>query len=339
MANQPVIYYQTDSRWKNVSYSVRGESTTIGASGCGPTSAAMVLATWADKNVTPKTECAWALKNGYKAYKSGTYYSYFVPAFKRYGLVCKQLNGANIYGNSNSIYHAQAKAAVDSGNLVIACMGKGNWTSSGHYVVVWKISGNVIYINDPASTKLARTQGSYSLFKSQVKYYWVINNPGKTTGAEPTGIITKTVNYSVKITDTTGLNCRAGYGTNYSIIKAYPYGKVVNLTKTSSNGWGYTGEGWINLTYTQKVEINKEDELDMTIPQMIEKMSNKEAYEILAKAMTYQSAMDEPTWSKEEGYFKAATDAGIINGGAPQRVMLRDEFAAMLGRMGLITKK
>lgn len=340
MAIQPVQYYQTDPRWSNVSYSVKGESTTIGRSGCGPSSAAMVLATWADKNVTPKTECAWALANGYKALKSGTYYSYFVPAFKRYGLTCKQLNGASIYGNSTASYHATAKSAVESGDLVIACMGKGTWTSSGHYVVVWNIVGNTIYINDPASSKIARTQGNYSTFKSQVKYYWVIKNPGKTTGAEPKNttsntikITTKKADYFVKITDTTGLNVRAGYNTTYSIRATYPYGTVVHISEVSSNNWGKTADGWINLTYT-----TKEDELDMTIAQMIEKMTNKEAYELLMKAMTYQASLDEPTWSKEEGHWKNAVDKGIINGGAPERILRRDEFIVMLGRLGLLPK-
>jgi hypothetical protein len=338
MAIQPVQYYQTDPRWANISYSVKGESTTIGRSGCGPSSAAMVLATWADKNVTPKTECAWALKNGYKALKSGTYYSYFVPAFRRYGLTCKQLNGASIYGNSKSTYHATAKAAVDSGDLVIACMGKGTWTSSGHYVVVWKIAGDTIYINDPASSKLIRTQGNYTTFKSQVKYYWVIKNPGKTTGAEPKPATTETitvknVDYSVKVTDTTGLNCRKGYSTSFATVKMYPYGAVVHISQVSSNNGGKTADVWINLTYT-----TKEDELDMTIAQMIEKMTNKEAYELLMKAFTYMSGLDEPTWSKAEGAFKKLADAGILNGGAPERPLRRDEFAAIIVRMGLDEK-
>lgn len=177
MTKQPVSYLQTDPKWANISYSAKGESTTIGRAGCGPTAMSMVLATWADKNVTPKTECAWALAHGYKAPHQGTYYSYFVPAAKRYGLMCWQLNSASIYGNTKSAHHETAKKALENGRLVIACMGKGLWTSSGHYVLVWKISGNTIYINDPASTRLARTQGDYSLFKQQVKYYWVIRGP------------------------------------------------------------------------------------------------------------------------------------------------------------------
>lgn len=179
MNKKPVSYLQTDARWKSVDYSAKGEKTTIGASGCGPTAMAMVLATWADPAVTPATECAWALTHGYKAPRQGTYYGYFVPAAARYGLKARQLSWTNIYGNSNSLLHEEARKAVEAGHLVIACMGKGLWTSSGHYVLVWKIRGGIVYINDPASTRAVRTQGDYNLFKSQVKYYWVIERPEK----------------------------------------------------------------------------------------------------------------------------------------------------------------
>lgn len=177
MNKKPVSYLQTDARWKSVDYSAKGEKTTIGASGCGPTAMAMVLATWADKSVTPKTECAWALAHGYKAPRQGTYYGYFVPAAARYGLKARQLSWTNIYGNSKSPLHEEARKAVEAGHLVIACMGKGLWTSSGHYVLVWNVQGNTIYINDPASTRSVRTQGDYNLFKTQVKYYWVVEKP------------------------------------------------------------------------------------------------------------------------------------------------------------------
>ena len=177
MNKQPVSYLQTDPKWAVLDYSAPGEKTTIGASGCGPTAMAMVLATWADKSVTPKTECAWALAHGYKAPRQGTYYGYFVPAAARYGLKARQLSWTNIYGNSKSPLHEEARRAVEAGHLVIACMGKGLWTSSGHYVLVWKIQGNIVYINDPASTRSVRTQGDYNLFKQQVKYYWVIEGP------------------------------------------------------------------------------------------------------------------------------------------------------------------
>ena len=62
---------------------------------------------------------------------------------------------------------------------MIACMGPGLWTSSGHFVLLWKLQGNTVFLNDPASTRLARTQGNYALFRKQVKYYFVVERPTK----------------------------------------------------------------------------------------------------------------------------------------------------------------
>ena len=53
--NQRPVSCLDRSRWSAKDYSARGEKTTIGASGCGPTAMAMVLATWADPQVTPAT--------------------------------------------------------------------------------------------------------------------------------------------------------------------------------------------------------------------------------------------------------------------------------------------
>lgn len=260
MNKQPVSYLQTDPRWGRLDYSAPGEKTTIRASGCGPTAMAMVLATWADKLVTPATECAWALAHGYKAPHSGTYYGYFPPAAKRYGLTCYRVNGSNIYGNDRSAYHAQAKDALDRGDLVIACMGKGTWTSSGHYVLAWKIDGNVIYINDPASTKAHRVRGDYAVFKRQVKYYWVIERP----------------------------------------------------------------------------EHEKEDELDMTINEFLNNLTDEQAYQLMQKANRHANTLPEPEWSQREGHWEKATESGIVDGTGPERPVKRDELIAVLGRKGLL---
>jgi len=177
MNKQPVSYLQTDTRWKNVAYAVKGESATIGGSGCGPTALAMVLATWADPKVTPATECKWALAHGYKALNHGTYYGYFVPAAKRYGLSCTQLNSVSIFGNAGSGLHAQVLQYLAQGDLIIACMGPGNWTKSGHFVLLWDVQGDIAYVNDPASTLDRRTRGSWAMFRQQVKFYWRIRRP------------------------------------------------------------------------------------------------------------------------------------------------------------------
>lgn len=177
MNKRPVSYLQTDARWKNKDYSApSGESKkrTIGSSGCGPTCAAMLIETITGKTFTPADACAWSLKHGYKAPNQGTYYSYFAPQFKAHGIACEQLNWKNVYGKPSDPVHAKAFDLLKKGYYLIAVMGKGLWTTSGHFVVVWWEDGKV-RINDPNSTAANRTSGSLSTFKSQVKYYWAID--------------------------------------------------------------------------------------------------------------------------------------------------------------------
>lgn len=174
---KPISYLQTDTRWKNHNYSAKGEKKTIGSSGCGPTSAAMVIATLKDKNVTPVTTAEWSMAHGYKALNQGTFYSYFVPQFKQYGIVCKQLNQSNLYGKTSSTAHTEALNALKNGDWVIACMGKGNWTTSGHFIVLYGYENGYVYINDPASTGSARVKNTWALFSKQVKYMWTITVP------------------------------------------------------------------------------------------------------------------------------------------------------------------
>lgn len=82
--------------------------------------------------------------------------------------------------------------------------------------------------------------------------------------------------------------------------------------------------------------INKEDELDMTIDQMIEEMTPDQAYQLVQKAELHAKTLPEPMWSQTEGHWKRAVDQGLITGGSPERPVKRDELAAILGRKGLV---
>ena len=174
MNKQPILYLQTDGRWKAEPYRVQGENSTIGSSGCGPTAAAMLIETLTGKTFTPVDACKWSIEHGYKALKQGTYYSYFKPQFEALGIKCDMLNWTNTYGKPDHTNHAKALAMLQEGYYLIALMNKGLWTSSGHFVVVWW-ADNKIHINDPASTRKVRTEGDPGTFLSQVKYYWWVD--------------------------------------------------------------------------------------------------------------------------------------------------------------------
>lgn len=174
MNKQPVSYFQTDSRWKNKPYRVAGETTTIGDSGCGPTAAAMLIETITGKTYTPEDACNWSMAHGYKAKGNGTYYGYFAPQFAVFGIKCWQLSWTNVYHNPKSKIHDQAMEYLKQGYYLIALMKKGNWTGSGHFIVVWWEDGKV-RINDPASTRNNRVNGNINTFRNECAYYWVID--------------------------------------------------------------------------------------------------------------------------------------------------------------------
>ena len=165
---------QTDRRWKDKPYQVKGETATVGDSGCGPSCAAMLIETITGRTFTPEEACAWSVAHGYKAKGQGTYYSYFAPQFAAFGIKCWQLSWTNVYHNPGSPIHDQALEYLKQGYYLIALMNKGTWTSSGHFILVWWADGK-IRINDPASTKDARVNGDPYDFRSQAKYYWWVD--------------------------------------------------------------------------------------------------------------------------------------------------------------------
>jgi hypothetical protein len=179
---KPVYYLQTDLKWDDDDYSAAGEFTTIGKSGCGPSCMAMIIATLKDAKVTPRETCAWALRNGYKAPKQGTYYTYFVPQGKVYGIDVTRVNTSDLRKMTFAVsktYHDAALKAVNNGDFVIACMGPGLWTKGGHYILWHGINGSDVLINDPGSAATHRAKAPLALFQKEVKFYWIINNTKK----------------------------------------------------------------------------------------------------------------------------------------------------------------
>lgn len=174
MNKRPVSYLQTDPCWKNKPYRVPGENSTIGDSGCGPTAAAMLIETITGKTYTPEDACAWSIAHGYKALRQGTYYAYFTPQFAEFGIDCQMLNWTNTYGKPDHPNHGKVVEKLKEGYYAIALMNKGLWTSSGHFVVLWW-QDDKVRINDPASTRAARVNGDIRTFRSQAKYYWLID--------------------------------------------------------------------------------------------------------------------------------------------------------------------
>lgn len=79
-----------------------------------------------------------------------------------------------------------------------------------------------------------------------------------------------------------------------------------------------------------------EGDLEMTKAEFLKDLTEKEAYELLAKAMAYADKQKEPDWSLKEGHWANAIKKKIINTNTPEGLMKRDELIAVLGRAGLL---
>ena len=86
-------------------------------------------------------------------------------------------------------------------------------------------------------------------------------NAGLNNGTVPTPATPTIVPYQVKVTAEDGLNCRTTYSTAGDVLTTYPQGTMLTITKEQS-GWGYTGLGWVFLTYTERVSTTTETEAD-----------------------------------------------------------------------------
>lgn len=140
---QPVDYKQYDSRWGSIKYTSCGNSSqTIKNSGCGPTSAADVVATLKDASITPKEMAALALQWGDRSKSNGTNWSYFQHVQEHYRF-SKMIKSTSI---------ATLKACLDAGGYAVCSMGPGYWTKGGHYICAWKYADGYIFCNDPASS-------------------------------------------------------------------------------------------------------------------------------------------------------------------------------------------
>lgn len=158
---QPVDYKQADSRWGKKNYTSCGnKKQTMANSGCGPTSAADVVATLKDKSVTPWTLAQLYMQWGYRTKSSGTAWG----AFKK---------TANYYHFSKFVQSSNIdalKACLDAGGYVVCSMGPGYWTKGGHYICAWKYDKTYIYCNDPAS-KTRKKQKSSQFMKERKQFF------------------------------------------------------------------------------------------------------------------------------------------------------------------------
>lgn len=144
--NISLVYFnQSDETWAQQPYG----SDTIGGYGCGPTVMAMAVASMTETETDPALMAAWAVHHGYWARHSGSAHAIVPGAAQSFGI------------QSESFPHRtpeQLQEALTSGKVLVALMGPGHFTRSGHFILLRGITlGGDILVADPNSLQRSLT--------------------------------------------------------------------------------------------------------------------------------------------------------------------------------------
>lgn len=123
----------------------------------------MVIAGLTGKNnITPYDIAKYSEEEGYYLTGTGTSWDLMTLGIKYFGI-----EGKEIPLTKNNVYRA-----LESGNPIICSMGKGDFTTTGHFIVLVGIENNKIKINDPNSVERSSVLWEYERIEYQIKNLW-----------------------------------------------------------------------------------------------------------------------------------------------------------------------
>lgn len=154
------LFLQWDSRWGYHSY---GTDSVVGLSGCGPTCLSMMLYyLTGNASLTPDVIADYSMQHGYYAEGFGTSWSLMTGITDSYPVQVSEL----------ALSESTMKSVLDAGGVIICAMGPGDFTSSGHFILIYRYDENGFYVNDPNCMARSRVRWSYDILAGQIKNLW-----------------------------------------------------------------------------------------------------------------------------------------------------------------------
>lgn len=159
-STQMPLLLQWDERWGYGEYA--GE--LMGISGCGPTCLSMVcIQLLQDASYTPQYVAAFAEENGYAVKGNGSAWALISEGGEKLGLDVTEipLDEGRIIRN------------LEVGNPIICVMGPGDFTTSGHFIVLTQYADGYVKVNDPNSPIRSQKQWKLTDIMPQMNNLWV----------------------------------------------------------------------------------------------------------------------------------------------------------------------
>lgn len=150
---------QWDERW---GYQTYGDNM-IAVNGCGPTALSMVAAgLTGDNTITPYKVAGFAAEQGYYAGESGTSWSLMTEGAQQFG----------IRGEELGLSREEVFSALENGQPIICSMRPGDFTTTGHFIVLVGTKDGKIRVNDPNSLKRSEKLWDYETLEYQINNLW-----------------------------------------------------------------------------------------------------------------------------------------------------------------------
>lgn len=159
------LLMQWDQRWGYIPYG----SDVAGLTGCGPTCLSMAaIFVTGDPTFSPDYMLKFALENQYYVPGSGSSWTLISQGGPKLGLEVQEL----------PLDEGRIRKALNAGKPVICAMGPGDFTSSGHFIVITGMQDGMFRVNDPNSLENSQNLWSYDTIKGQIRNLWSIG-PGE----------------------------------------------------------------------------------------------------------------------------------------------------------------
>ena len=155
------LFLQWDQRWGYIDYG----DDVAGITGCGPVCLSMAAYyVTEDEAMSPDRIIRFALDNGYYEPGIGSAWTLISEGGELLGLDVTEipLDEERIFSN------------LEVDNPIICAMGPGDFTSSGHFIVMVGCEDGLIRINDPNSIQNFQKLWEYAQIKDQIENLWVI---------------------------------------------------------------------------------------------------------------------------------------------------------------------
>lgn len=154
------LLLQWDERWGYSEYS----GGLFGLTGCGPTCLSMVsIYLLDDPSYNPQYMAEFSQNNGYSVPGNGSAWTLISEGGQKLGLDVTEipLDKDRIIRN------------LEVGNPIICVMGPGDFTTTGHFIVLTGYVDGKIQVNDPNSPHRSSLLWDYDAIQDQIRNLWV----------------------------------------------------------------------------------------------------------------------------------------------------------------------